>query len=194
MGSTQRLPHPEDSTMSSPPTPLRPLSRRLLVLVAGVALLVTSACGFDAQTLQPYTPAMGVNADVGDDRRIHVRNLLIVSRERGQGFVSASLLSARPAALTGVSGTVFERDNTPGVPLTANLREPLPLRPGEWAILTERPVVRVSSPILRPGAIVLLELRFDQGDTMEVRVPVYRDQGEYETISPIPRNTGPAGS
>jgi hypothetical protein len=182
------IPHPEGATVRPPFTPPRSLARRLLVLLAAAAVLLTSACGFDAQTLQPYTPAMGLNADVGADRSIHVRNLLIVSRERGQGFVSASLLSDQPAALTSVSGTVFERDNTPGVPLTSNLKEPLPMRPGEWAILTERPVVRVTSPILRPGAIVLLELRFDEGNALEIRVPVYRDQGEYETISPIPRN------
>lgn len=38
---------------------LRRAVRTLLGLLAGTALLVTSACGFDAQTLQPYTPAMG---------------------------------------------------------------------------------------------------------------------------------------
>jgi hypothetical protein len=73
------------------PSPPRRAAGALLGLLAGLALLATSGCGFDAQTLQPYTPAMGVNADVGADRGIHVRNLLIVSRERGQGFVSASL-------------------------------------------------------------------------------------------------------
>lgn len=34
---------------------------------------------------------------------------------------------------------------------------PLPLEPGEWAILPERPVVQVTSPILRPGTSVLLQ-------------------------------------
>ena len=89
-------------------------------------------------------------------------------------------------------GTVFERDNTPGVPLTSDLRAPLPLKPGEWAILTELPVIRVTSPILRPGAVVLLELQFGEAGSLEMRVPVYRDQGEYETITPVPRSPSPA--
>ena len=58
-------------------------------------------------------------------------------------------------------------------------------------MLTDRPVIRVTSPILRPGAIVLLELRFVDAGELEIRVPVYRDQDEYKTITPIPR-TGPA--
>jgi hypothetical protein len=124
---------------------------------------------------------------------------LIVSRERGQGFVSASLLADEPSALTSVSGTVFERDNTPGVPLTSNLVQPLTLTPGELVVLTDRPAIRVTSPILSPEAIVLLELRFAEAGELEIRVPVYRDQGEYETITPIPRtglavmSPGPVG-
>lgn len=135
-----------------------------------------------------------MNADVGTDQSIHVRNLLLVSRERGQGFVSASLLADQPAALTGVSGTVLERDNTPGVPLTSNLVQPLTLTPGEPVVLTERLVIRVTSPILRPGAIVLLELQFAEAGTLEMRVPVYRDQDEYETVTPVPRTTSAAPS
>ncbi len=35
----------------------------------GAGLLVlTAACGIDVQTLQPYTPAEGVNFDVGNSR------------------------------------------------------------------------------------------------------------------------------
>ena len=173
--------------MSFPSLPRRLLSP-LLVLLAGASLLLGSGCGFDAQTMQPYSPAMGVSANTGADGGIHVRNLLLVSREDGQAFLSASLLADRPAALTGVSGMVFDRDNIRGVPLTSNLREPLPLIPGEWAILTERPVVRVTSPILRPATNVLLELRFADAGTVELWVPVYRDQNEFQTVAPIPRS------
>ena len=49
-----------------------------LLLVIGL-LLVTGACGQDVQTNRPYTPAEGVNIDVGDpanpDDVVHVRNL-----------------------------------------------------------------------------------------------------------------------
>ena len=46
---------------------------------------------------QPYTPAEGINVDVGDpgDPKtvVHVRNLLIVSKAPGEGIVSASLVT-----------------------------------------------------------------------------------------------------
>jgi hypothetical protein len=170
------------------------LSRRLLTLaVTGTAVLLTgmltSGCGFDAQTLQPYTQAMGVNADVGDDRSVKVRNLLIVSREDHQGFVSASILATKPDALTGVSGTVFQDADAPSAALTSNLRQPLVLTPAELVVLTERPVIQVTSPLLTPAALVELEMRFSQAGTLKILVPVYRNQGEYETITPIPRTT-----
>src|ERR671920_153284 len=64
-----------------------------LLAVLGL-LLVTAACGTDAQTLKPYTPAEGVNLDVGDsynpEQVVHVRNLLIISKKPGSGVLSAS--------------------------------------------------------------------------------------------------------
>src|SRR5690242_12568081 len=40
--------------------------RTLVATLLGTALLLLmSACGMDAQTAQPYTPAEGVNANVG---------------------------------------------------------------------------------------------------------------------------------
>jgi hypothetical protein len=173
--------------VSVPSLPQR-LLRPLLVWMAGASLLLSSGCGFDAQTMQPYSPAMGVSANTGADGGIHIRNLLLVSREDGQAFVSASLLADRSAALTGVSGMVFDRNHAPGVPLTSNLREPLRLVRGEWAILAERPAVRVTSPILRPATNVLLQLRFADAGSVELWVPVYRDQNEYEAVTPIPRS------
>ena len=60
-------------------------------------MLVVGACGTDAQTLRPYTPAEGVNVDVGDPSDaqsvVHVRNLLIISKAPGSGVLSASLVT-----------------------------------------------------------------------------------------------------
>ncbi|MGH3340799.1 MAG: hypothetical protein ACRDPL_18475, partial [Propionibacteriaceae bacterium] len=79
-----------------------------LLLVIGL-LLVSAACGQDVQTNRPYTPGEGVNVDVGDpanpDKVVHVRNLLIISWEPGQGVVSASIVTDDRDALTAVSGT-----------------------------------------------------------------------------------------
>jgi hypothetical protein len=56
-------------------------------------------------------------------------------------------------------------------------------------VLTERPEIQVTSPLLTPAALVELEMRFSQAGTLKILVPVYRNQGEYETITPIPRTT-----
>ena len=73
--------------------------------------------------------------------------------------------------------------------MTSNLVQPLTLPPGDLVVLTDRPVIRVTSPILRPGAIVLLKLQFAEAGTLEMRVPVYREQDEYETVTPVPRTS-----
>ena len=159
----------------------------MLAALVGALVLLISGCGRDAQTLQPYTQAMGVNADVGRDPTVKVRNLLIVSRQDGQGFLSASLISTRPDALVGVAGVAIERDATAGAPLEANLTAPIPLEPGDLVVLTERPVIRVTSPDLRAGAMARGVLQFDKARELEILVPIYRSQDELETISPIPR-------
>jgi hypothetical protein len=105
---------------------------------------------------------MGVNGDVGRDATVKVRNLLIVSRQDGQGLLSASLISTRLDALVGVAGVAIERDATDGAPLEANLAAPIPLEPGDLVVLTERPVIRVSSPDLRAGAMARVVLQFER--------------------------------
>ena len=75
------------------------------LLAALGLLLVGGACGTDAQTLRPYTPAEGVNVDVGDpadaQNVVHVRNLLIISKAPGSGILSASLVTDGRDELTG---------------------------------------------------------------------------------------------
>src|SRR3712207_4267109 len=62
-----------------------------LLAVLGL-LLAVGGCGTDAQTLKPYTPAEGVNLDVGNsydlERVVHVRNLMIISKQPGSGVLS----------------------------------------------------------------------------------------------------------
>jgi hypothetical protein len=169
------------------------MTSRLLRLLAVLGLLVISGCGFDAQTLQPYTPALGMNVDVGPAGLVKVRNLLIVSRARGQGFLSASILATtRPDALVEVSGAAFEKDQTPGAPLESNLSTPLALPAGDLVVLTERPVIRVSSPDLRAGAIARVTLRFERAGEVTLLVPIYRGLDSLETISPVPRPPAPS--
>ena len=160
----------------------------MLGLLAGVLLLPASACGRDAPPVESITQSMGVNADIGPDHRVKIRNLVVISRVDGRGWISASLLASRGDALTSVTGTVSDPGNPAGVPLVSNLHQPLPLRPGDLVVLTERPVIRVRSPLLRSGAAVQLTLQFARAGELEILVPVYRHQDAYVTITPVPRD------
>jgi hypothetical protein len=167
---------------------------RILCLLTILGLLAVTGCGFDAQTLQPYTPAMGVNVDVGPARLVKVRNLLIVSRFPGQGFLSTSILAdERPDALVEVSGFGVGKDQLPGAPLESNLATPLPLPADELVVLTrERPVIRVSSPDLPGGGAARVTLRFERAGEVTLLVPIYENVDPLETISPIPRSSSGA--
>lgn len=96
------------------------ISRRTVGIAAALgASLVLSGCGFDAQTLQPYTPAQGVNANVTDT--LLVRNMLVMATDYGLGQVSASLMSnGEPDALIAISGAANKPDGTPGAALTVS--------------------------------------------------------------------------
>ena len=64
--------------------------RAAAALVLSVGLLGAASCGMDVQTTRPYTPAEGVNVEVGRPA-VQVRNLMILSREDGKGFLSATM-------------------------------------------------------------------------------------------------------
>ena len=88
------------------------------VLLAVGLLLGTAACGNDAQTLRPYTPAEGVNFDVGDEKDIknvvHVRNLMIISKAPGSGVLSALMVTDGRDELTKVAGKAIRADGSEG--------------------------------------------------------------------------------
>lgn len=157
---------------------------RMLVAGVGTALLL-AGCGFDAQTLQPYTPAHGVNATAGP---VKVRNLLVVSDAQGKGIVSASLVSPDADRLTAVSGTPIKADGTTGSPLQVSSTTQVALQPNQLVVLTEpQPVIQVSSPDLTPGLTVNLTLRFSSGVETTLIAPVASFTDPiYATVSPTP--------
>jgi hypothetical protein len=126
--------------------------RARAVLAAAVALtavLPAAACGTKAQTLRPYTPADGVNFDVGNQLDpavvVHVRNLLIISRSPGTGIVSATMVTAGSDTLVAVSGVPYRADGSKGSAFTANLGAPVQLASNDQVVLTNRePFVTIS--------------------------------------------------
>lgn len=161
-----------------------------LLLAVGV-LLVTAACNNDAQTMRPYTPGEGVNIDVGNPKdptkAVYVRNLLIISKARGQGVLSASMVTDGRDELTRVSGNAIKVDGSPGAPLAVTLRNPVSLADGAQVILTDRPPIAVTSPDLAAGLTATVTLQFRNAGEATVVVPVVDgNEPQYASISPAP--------
>jgi hypothetical protein len=164
------------------------------VLVALGLLLVTAACGKDAQTLRPYTPAEGINIDVGDPAMVRqvvsVRNLLIISRTEGQGVVSATIVTDDRDELTALTGAPIKADGTEGAPFTATLSQTVSFGNGAQIVLTDRPLITVTSPDLVAGRSASVTMQFKNAGEATVLVPIVDgNEPQYATISPSPAAT-----
>lgn len=164
-------------------------ARALAAVLGIVGLLLVSGCGKGAQTLRPYTPAEGVNFDVGTDADaavVHVRNLLIISREEGSGILSASIVTTTTDSLTAISGRAIKSDGSPGAPFTATLPTPIALNPNAQVVLTARtPLLTVTSADLAPGLTADVTMEFAKAGSQTVQVTVVDGNvPPYESISP----------
>lgn len=165
--------------------------RSVAALVVSVGMLVGfTACGMDAQTLRPYTPSEGVNLDVGDnpdlDLVVHVRNLMIISKEPGSGVVSASMVTDGSDELTAVSGIPLKVDGTEGAPYAASLSSPVALKSRVQVVLTDlRQPISVRSPDLEAGLTTKITLSFrNAGDVTVQTTVVDGNVPQYASISP----------
>lgn len=164
--------------------------RGLAALLLTLALLISgAACGFGVQTNRPYTPAEGVNEDIGDPP-VLVRNLKVLSREDGVGFISGTLIADERDTLVGVSGAPIKLDDSAGAPFKVTQPQPIELGTGAIVILTQQPIITVTSPDLIVGAAAELTLQLaNAGEhTIETTI-VDADQQAYRTISPSPAAT-----
>lgn len=170
--------------------PTRARAPRTLVatLLSALLLLVSAACGMDAQTSQPYTPAEGVNADVGPvGKAVQVRNLMILSREDGTGYLSASVVAQDRDAMTAVAGYPYKLDGTEGTPFTVTLPNPVGLSEDALVVLTDRELIELKSPELVVGADAQVTLTFSTAGELTIKVPIVdADQPDYASISPSP--------
>ena len=155
-------------------------------LVAAGLLLVTAACGTDVQTLRPYTPAEGVNVDVGQGdtlRVVHVRNLLIISSKPGSGVLSASIVTDGRDELTSVTGNAIKSDGTPGESIAVQLGNSVTFANGAQIVLTDRPPITVTSKDLAPGLTASLTLTFANAGGITVIAPVVNGaETQYKSI------------
>ena len=159
-----------------------------LLLVIGL-LFLAGACGQNVQTNKPYTPAEGVNVDVGDpaspNKVVHVRNLLIISWAPGEGVVSGSIVTADRDSLTGVSGIPIKADGTEGVPFTGTIPSTVSLANGVQVVLTNMPPIVVKSPDIKPGLDAIVTLQFENAGEVTLRAPIVDGNvGQYVPLKP----------
>ncbi len=165
----------------------RPGLRGLTAVLVALGLLLGGAgCGFDVQTNRPYTPAQGINDNVGDPP-IQVRNLMVLSRQNGVGYLSATMTAADRDALISVAGKPIKADYSDGTPFTVTLPDPVGLATGAVVVLTNRPLIELKSADLVVGIEAEVTLTFSNAGTLTRRVPVVNaDEQPYATISPTP--------
>ena len=161
---------------------------RRRVRSAAVALLlavpVLSSCAttnFDAQTDQYYTPTDGENAREGT---VDVLHALIVSEEPGQGRLIAALVNGdteNEDALAGIAGAGDDE----GVQFEVVEGETT-IRPGGSLQLADdgSAVVAVSGDpeLVAPGKYVRLTVSFENGEDVEVNVPVLEPGTDYAEV------------
>ena len=172
--------------------------RTALAAAALVAVLPAAACGMNAQTLKPYTPAEGVNFDVGDqtvpDSVIHVRNLLIISRSPGSGIVSASLVTSGRDTLVGVSGVPYKADSSKGTAFTATQSGPVLLTNNAQVVLTDiSPFITITNASgLAAGLDADVTLQFGKAGSITQRTTVV--DGNLPPYADITPSASPSAS
>lgn len=156
----------------------------LATVMATAMLVLGTACGMNVQTNNPYTPADGVNLDVGT---VRVRNLTIVSRAKGEGYLAGSMVSSDPEALLAVSGKPIKSDGSPGAAFTGTMSAPVALGNGTLVVLTSRPLITFKSADLMPGGTTTITLQFSNAGEVTISTTVVDGTSpQYETISPTP--------
>lgn len=150
---------------------MQKMSLRSKVALAAAAAVLTpalSSCGFDYATDQLYTPAVGTNDRDGD---VNVLNALIVSTEAGSGTFIATLASDdldEEIVFESLGGDVTpERFRPVEIPRAttgvANLAED---------------GIKVTGDF-QAGNFVTVNLSFDNGQAVELEVPVVANRGVY---------------
>lgn len=163
----------------------RTRSRRSRAALAGLGsltmALTAASCGMEVQTTNPYTPAIGVNFDVGD---VQIRDLMILSRTPGQGFLSGTLTSYAEDTLIGVSGNAYKSDGSDGSALNVTV-QPVKVVPATPVVLTKRPLLNVASADLEAGLTAKMVLRFAKAGEVTTNAPVVdANLPQYASIGP----------
>ncbi len=154
-------------------------SARLLSAVGALTLAATlTSCGFDYATDRVYTPTAGIN---DRDASVDVLNAVVVADHEGEGAFVASFannLSDRAVTVESLAGT---GDTT----LTASGFTPVEVPAGQLVNLATEGPITVDGDF-GPGSVVSVTIGLDNGETVDMSVPVVPPCNEFEGLAPSP--------
>lgn len=159
--------------------PSRRPSRRHRRVVAAALLLAApglTACGFGAQTDQPYQPGVGSNVR---GEALNVLGATVVLPFGTEGTFSASIANTdptTPALLTGITSEDAE----------IQLLEELEVPADGLLNLSDTGAVLVTfnDDTLSAGGYTRMTLAFDSGEELEINVPIVNDEEEFADVVP----------
>ena len=163
------------------------LRRSFALTTAAVALATTglSSCGFNYATNREYTPGVGIN---DRDGVIDVLGAVIVSTEPGSGTLIASLSNNS----LDEEASMTEATLTEGEAPTPAEFEPILVKPGALVNLAEPAADITLTGDLAAGDFVEIAIGFDNGETVEIEVPVVENGGYYADLdgpAPVEEST-----
>lgn len=149
------------------------IRRKLALTSSAIALaLPLSSCGFDYATDRPYTPAAGANER---DSEVDVLGAAVVASRDGAGtFIGGLSNNSATEVVTFVS-----LDGEDGEQITADL-EPRPIAPLGFENLSEEENGFAVTGDFAAGDYLALRLSFDNGESVQIDVPVVTNCGIFE--------------
>lgn len=137
------------------------MRRRSLVAGLGLAALLATGCtAGDWREASP--PAAGVQLNVGD---MKLRNLVVVTDDKGSAVLFGAGLSPVDDALTGMAIVPFDANSKPGEPQITKAQVTFAKN-----VLTPTDIA-FSDPALKAGLTASVTLQFDKAGTGTVVVP-----------------------
>ena len=166
-------------------TILTPARRRPAALLAtAAAALLLSGCSFWAPNtaVQPYAPADGLQAELGD---LLVRNMLVVSEGDGEaGLLVGALVNRGEEDTTvqvEVGGTATEVEVPAGVSVALGTESDRP--DGEQSTIVSE-TVEIDEVEPAAGGVIELTVTDAAGGSAVLRVPVVLPDGPYAELVP----------
>ncbi len=148
------------------------IRRKLALTTCALALaLPLTSCGFDYATDRPYTPAAGANERSAE---VDVLGAAVVATRDGAGtFIAGLANNSGSDAITFTS--LAAEDGQLDIEV-----EPREIAPLGYENLSEEGNGVAVTGDFGAGDYLALRLEFDNGESVQIDVPVVRDCGDFE--------------